>query len=147
PRGAAARARGQPAWPQDEPQPNIDEPISRGPGSGSQQNAPRRSSGLPSWLLAGSGAEAEGAAESGEASLESPISTTPNREEAHEFDHSEAHEEGAPEATLSDEEVSALASSIIEAKQDEVQAHAPADAIVGGAAFDEDDEEDEEEDE
>jgi Rne/Rng family ribonuclease len=129
----------------DEPQPNIDDSVAR--GIGSQPNTPRRSSGLPSWLLAGSGAEAEAASESGEASLESPISTTPNREEAHEFEHAEAHEEGAPESTLSDDEVAALASSIIEAKQDEVQAHAPADAIVGGAAFDEDDEEEDEEEE
>ncbi|HLJ73283.1 MAG TPA: hypothetical protein VKU62_01760, partial [Thermoanaerobaculia bacterium] len=48
---------------------------------------------------------------------------------------------------MSEDEVAALASSIIEAKQDEVQAHAPADAIVGGAAFDEDDEEEEDEEE
>ena len=71
--------------------------------------------------------------------------TTPNREEAHEFEHSGAREEATPESSLSEDEVAALASSIIEAKQDEVQAHAPADAIVGGAAFDEDDEEEDEE--
>jgi Rne/Rng family ribonuclease len=128
----------------DEPQPNVDEPISRGTTSQSS-NAPRRSSGLPSWLLAGSGAEAEVDAESAEASVESPISTTPNREAAHELEHGDAHEDVTPESTLSEEEVAALSSSIIEAKQDEVQAHAPADAIVGGAAFDDDEEEDEEE--
>src|SRR4029077_1489963 len=55
--------------------------------------------------------------------------------------------EVTPEASLSDEEVAALGSSLIEAKQDEVQAHASADTIVGGATFEEEEDDEEEEEE
>jgi ribonuclease G len=48
------------------------------------------------------------------------------------------------DASLSDDEVAVISSGLIEAKHEETQAHATADAMVGGAVFEEEDEEDEE---
>ena len=49
------------------------------------------------------------------------------------------------ENSLSEEDVAALSSSLVEAKQEETQAKAQADALVGGAVFDEEETEEEEE--
>jgi ribonuclease G len=49
------------------------------------------------------------------------------------------------ENSLSEEDVAALSSSLVEAKQEETQAKAEADAVVGGAVFDEEETEEEEE--
>ena len=97
---------------------------------------PRRfSGGLPSWLLA------DGAAEAGTeaASEESPGET--------ESSLSHATQEGEPAnngADLDDDQVAALAADLVEAKHEEATAEAQADAVVGGAVFEEEDDVEEE---
>jgi len=96
---------------------------------------PRRfSGGLPSWLLA------EGAAEAGTepASEVSPAET--------ESSPSPAALESEPLSNgmdLNDDQVAALAADLAEAKHEEVVAEAEADAVVGGAVFEEDEVEEE----
>src|SRR6266851_6437163 len=100
---------------------------------------PRRfSGGLPRWLLADAGAEAEaapsgqaaGAAE--EASASGSAVVEPLQETAGN------NVEGARnDADLNEDQVAALASGFVEAKHEETQEEAEADAIVGGAEFDE----------
>jgi Rne/Rng family ribonuclease len=127
-----------------EPQPDFVEPATRpnaaapstlsSPGS----NVPRRSSGgLPRWLLAETGAEAEAGPDAAEVGAEHPAAPVDEVAEARDA------ERVRMENSLSEEDVAALSSSLIEAKQEETQAKAEADAVVGGALF-EDEEDDEE---
>jgi ribonuclease G len=102
------------------------------PGS---PNLPRRSSGgLPRWVLADSGSEAAAAA--------APIEEAPStpQEEIH-----EATGAVRSEADLSEDQVAALASDLAQAKHEETQEQAEADAVVGGAEFEEESEEETEE--
>ena len=106
-------------------------------------NVPRRSSGgLPRWLLAEPGNEPESATTGTEEILgasedtSSAISETPRAQEAAE------PESVRSDASLSEDEVAVISSGLIEAKHEETQAHA--DAMVGGAVFEEEDEEDDE---
>jgi Rne/Rng family ribonuclease len=104
--------------------------------SGSAGVSRRFSGGLPSWLLA------EGAAEAGTepASEASPAETTSSS--------SPAAQECEPVnngADLNDDQVAALASDLAEAKHEEAAADAEADAVVGGAVFEEEDDEAQEE--
>src|SRR5215471_4562806 len=98
---------------------------------------PRRfSGGLPSWLLA------EGASEAGkEATSEAfPVETeSPSALSAQEC------EPASNGAELNDDQVAALAADLAEAKHEEVVADAEADAVVGGAVFEEEDSEEENE--
>jgi len=90
---------------------------------------PRRfSGGLPRWLLADAGTEAETASES--------------REPAQPQTANEPERNGTD---LSEDQVAALAADLVEAKHEEATAEAEADALVGGAVFEEEDEEDSEE--
>jgi ribonuclease G len=101
-----------------------------GPGSA---GVPRRfSGGLPRWLLAESGPEAEAA--SPEAAEESAAAETPaaGSEPARNSD-----------VDLNEDQVAALASGFVEAKHEESQEDAEADAIVGGAEFEEEEAESE----
>jgi Rne/Rng family ribonuclease len=113
----------------------------------SGSSVPRRfSGGLPRWLLADAGAETEaaspmestGAAEEasngGNAVLEPSQETSANNVEAARND-----------AELNDDQVAALASGFVEAKQEETSEVAEVDAIVGGAEFDDDESEEAEE--
>jgi ribonuclease G len=108
-------------------------------------NAPRRSSGgLPRWLLAETGAEAEPAPESAETSSPVPETLSPIEEAA----AAREAERVRVENSLSEEDVAALSLSLVEAKQEETQAKVAADAIAGGAVFEEEElEADEGEDE
>ena len=133
-----------------EPQPEIEEPMPRAAtaqlsGLPAAPNAPRRSSGgLPRWLLAETGAEAEPAPESAETSSPVPETLSPIEE----ADAAREAERVRVENSLSEEDVASLSSSLVEAKQEETQAKAAADAVVGGAVFeDEEAEADEGEDE
>ena len=123
----------------EEQQPRSGGPLPANPP------APRRArGGLPSWLLAESGAEADAAAE---AAAESEA--TPKRAIAGEDDDIRSHvlsSHGA-ESDISEEEADVLSASIIDAKQDERRVEADADAEAGSRAVFEEDEEDEEEDE
>jgi ribonuclease G len=117
-------------------------------GAPSGTNVPRRhSGGLPRWLLAESGPEADtsstgteelaGAADDGSSA---PLQTSGALEAAE-------PEPARAEASLSDEEAVALSSGLVEAKHEETQAEAEVDAVVGGAEFEEDDREEESEEE
>jgi Rne/Rng family ribonuclease len=109
----------------------------------SGSSVPRRfSGGLPRWLLADAGSEAEaapsqesaGVAEessvAGGADAELPRETAPSTLEASRND-----------AELNEDQVAALASGFVEAKHEETSEEAEADAIVGGAEFEEEDSE------
>ena len=113
------------------PRPTGNLPASAPSGS----SAPRRfSGGLPRWLLAGAGAEAEAppageatdAAE--EASAAGSAVVEPPRDDV---------EAARNDADLNEDQVAALASGFVEAKHEETQEEAEADAIVGDTEFDE----------
>jgi len=107
------------------------------PPSGS--GTPRRfSGGLPRWLLADGGTEAESAAGTGESvsEVESPSAAPATVQES-------LHAQ--PDAELSEDQVIALSADFVEAKHEEATNVAEADALVGGAEFIEDEEEEEEE--
>jgi len=97
-------------------------------------NLSRRSSGgLPRWVLADAGSEA--------APASAPVEEAPStpQEEVH-----EAREVVRSDADLSEDQVAALASDLAQAKHEETQEQAEADAVVGGAEFEEESEEAEE---
>jgi Rne/Rng family ribonuclease len=117
--------------------------------------APRRfSGGLPRWLLAEEGvtdaapASAEETAEvTGVSAGEDETAT----EQAGALELPATREIAEPEppmrgeVDLNEDQVASLASELVEAKHEETQAHAKADAVVGGAEFDEEEDDDEEE--
>jgi Rne/Rng family ribonuclease len=144
-----AKYRGRPQQPPAEPvrpqepeerQPNFEQPAAR-PAFGAQpaSGGPRRFSGsLPHWVLADNETEAEsaGAEDRAEGQLaEATEQVSPVVEEHHEEAHSGPHRNGA--AGLSEEELAALSSRLVEAKHEETQARADADSLAGGAEFDE----------
>jgi Rne/Rng family ribonuclease len=131
----------------EERQPNFEQAPSRpAVGQPAGSGVPRRFSGsLPHWLLADKESEAEASGEEHATEETREISAT--GEVSSLF---EVHEEQLTvdiqrnsTAGLSDEEISSLSAQLVEAKHEETQAKAEADALVGGADFDE--EEDEEE--
>src|SRR6266513_2357678 len=98
----------------------------------------RFSGGLPRWLLADAGAEAEGApagesAGAVEASSAAGSVVAGSVPEAAENETEPARND----LELNEDQVAALASGFVEAKHEETQEEAEADAIVGGAEFDE----------
>ena len=110
------------------------------PGS---PNLSRRSSGgLPRWVLADASSEASADATPAEDAPPSVREEVPEASTA----QMETSESGHPRngADLSEDQVNALASDLVEAKHEETQDHADADAVVGGAEFDESEEEPEE---
>jgi ribonuclease G len=106
------------------------------PAAASGANVPRRfSGGLPRWLLADAGTEGEAAA-TGEAAA--PV------EEAAPPESTVLESESVrSEVELNDDQVAALASGFVEAKHEETQEEAEADAVVGGAVFEEEETEEE----
>jgi len=133
----------------EERQPDFEQPTAR-PAFGAQPTTggPRRFSGsLPHWVLADKESEAEAAGEEGGAedhAGESAEPAPPVVEERHKGSQSGPQRNGT--AGLSEEELNALSSRLVEAKHEETQAHADADSLAGGAEFDEEEaEEDHEE--
>jgi len=116
------------------------------PAAAATGGVPRRfSGGLPRWLLADGGTEVEPApSEEGTRSSEEtsaaggPLSEPPRETADH---HVEA---GRNDVELNEDQVAALASGFVEAKHEETQEEAEADAVVGGAEFEEEEEEEEE---
>src|SRR2546421_5043934 len=111
------------------PRPTGNLPASAPSGS----SAPRRfSGGLPRWLLAGAGAEAppggETAGADEEASAAANEAVEPPRDDV---------EAARNDTDLNEDQVAALASGFVEAKHEETQEEAEADAIVGDTEFDE----------
>jgi len=108
----------------------------------SGSNVPRRfSGGLPRWLLADAGPEAESApsaetAGAEEASAAGSTVAEPSQESA--INNVEA---ARNDADLNEDQVAALASGFVEAKHEETSEEAEADAVVGGAEFDEEESE------
>jgi ribonuclease G len=105
----------------------------------SGSSVPRRfSGGLPRWLLADAGVEAEGApaGESAGAAEGASAAGSAAVESSREASANEA-EPARIEPELNEDQVAALASGFVEAKHEETQEEAEADAIVGGAEFDE----------
>jgi Rne/Rng family ribonuclease len=151
-----AKYRGRPQQPPAEPvrnqepeerQPNFEQPAARPSfGAPPASGGPRRFSGsLPHWVLADNETEAEstGTEEHEEGhKTEAAEQFSPVAEEHHEEAHSEPLRNGS--AGLSEEELAALSSSLVEAKHEETHAHADADSLVGGADFDEEEAEPEE---
>src|SRR5258707_1107424 len=133
-----------------EPQPDLGDSVSsRGnvqqAGTPSGGNVPRRSSGgLPRWLLAETGNEGETSSTSTEELSSSASDTTTTAPQALGAPRQPVQQERTrTDASLSDEDVAVISSSLIEPKHEETQAKAAADTLVGGAAFEEEDEEEE----
>jgi len=133
----------------DEPQPDLGDVIpSRGnvqaSGVPSGGNVPRRSSGgLPRWLLAETGNEAETSStgtEESTSAAEDTSTAAPQGLSTAAPEPAEA-EPVRTDASLSDDDMAVISSSLIEAKHEETQANAAADTLVGGAVFEEEDEE------
>ncbi len=123
-----------------EHQPEVEESSSRGSGSAAPASpsggVPRRfSGGLPRWLLADGASEAAG---------EDAGETAPPMEEASPAESTVLESESVrSDVELNEDQVAALASGIVEAKHEETQEGAEADAVVGGAEFEEEDTEEE----
>jgi Rne/Rng family ribonuclease len=130
----------------EERQPDFEQTPSRpAAGQPAGSGVPRRFSGsLPHWLLADkeSEAEASGANESVEEVAEISVTGEVISAQGVHEEHLAAELQRDNTAGLSDEEISSLSARLVEAKHEETQAKAEADALVGGAEFD--DEEDEE---
>ncbi len=123
------------------------QPPARPTGGMPPSGGPRRFSGsLPHWVLADAESEMEapaGADSGSEITEEAPSEIAEAAEhipsvveEHHEEETPEAlHRNGA--ASLSEEELHALSTSLVEAKHEETQARADADTLAGGAEFEE----------
>jgi Rne/Rng family ribonuclease len=127
----------------DEPQPDIPDalpPRSAAQGTGTVgSGGPRRhSGGLPSWLLAQAGNEAETSSTDTE-----ELVAADNDTDSAIAEHRADQETARQDASLTDDDVAVISSSLIEAKHEETQAQAAADAMVGGAVFEEEEEEEE----
>ena len=108
---------------------------------------PRRfTGGLPRWLLADAGAESEAAPVSADENIgvadDSTLSAHGNNPPRHEASPLELPTSGSSD--LNDDQIAALASGLVEAKQEEVvEEVAQVDALAGGAIFEEEEEEEE----
>jgi ribonuclease G len=115
-------------------------PQSAGPAGGV---VPRRfTGGLPRWLLADAGAESEAAPVSADENIgvaeDNTLSAHGNNPSRHEASPLELPTSGSSD--LNDDQIAALASGLVEAKQEEVGEVVRADAISGGAIFEEEEE-------
>jgi Rne/Rng family ribonuclease len=123
----------------EERQPNFEQPIAR-PAIGMQPPAggPRRFSGsLPHWVLADNEAEAEAASDVAEEPVVETAESVAEAAEEHRDEQARTPVQRNGTVGLSEEELTALSSRLVEAKHEETQARADADSLVGGADFDE----------
>jgi len=121
---------------EEERQPNYQQTPAR-PSIGAQpgMGSPRRFTGsLPHWVLADKESEAE--AVTGEAAAEEAEAESRTVAEERAEETGEGMRNGS--TGLSDDEAVSLSARLVEAKHEEMQAHADADALAGGAEFDED---------
>src|SRR5229473_1842944 len=108
-------------------------------------SVPRRfSGGLPRWLLADGGTEA---APSGEAVSPAEESSAAGSSVAEPLQETAGNSVDAVrnDTELNEDQVAALASGFVEAKHEETSEEAEADAVVGGAEFDEEEAEEQSE--
>jgi Rne/Rng family ribonuclease len=139
----------------EERQPDFEQQPPARPSFGGQPpvGGPRRFTGsLPHWVLAdnetageAAGAEAAEEAQQVEETVEAAEASSSREEEHAEETHGEAHRNGS--AGLSEEELSALSTRLVEAKHEETQARADADALVAETDFEEEETEEEAEEE
>jgi ribonuclease G len=142
--------------------PSTGAPSGMSGGSAAAGVVPRRfSGGLPRWLLADAGSESEGAAEAAQESIAGGVQTPEAATDAAsaievvaplELPAASLVAESEPpvrgEVDLNEDQVASLSSEFAEAKHEETQKRAAADAVAGGAVFEEVEEEvDVEEDE
>jgi Rne/Rng family ribonuclease len=109
------------------------------PTAAASGGVPRRfSGGLPRWLLADAGAEAE-APPSGESADTAEESSAAGSALVEPSEETSANgvEAARNDVELNEDQVAALASGFVEAKHEETSEVAQADAIVGDAEFDE----------
>jgi ribonuclease G len=129
---------------QPDPREVSPRPTSNVPAAGPGGNVPRRfSGGLPRWLLADAGTEAEAAPAEAVPSTES---VSPADSITLESPRSAVERESEParnDVELNEDQVAALAADFVEAKHEEATAEAEADALVGGPVFEEEDVEEE----
>jgi Rne/Rng family ribonuclease len=127
-----------------EVEPEISRPPAPPSGAPAGTNVPRRSSGgLPSWLLAESGTETEASSTGTQELAGTAQDTSSSASESPALQELPELEQSRSDSSLTDEDVAVISSSLIEAKHEEIHAHAPADALVGGAVFDEEEEDEE----
>src|SRR5260370_3649616 len=108
----------------------------------------RYSGGLPGWLRAGAGAEAEAApAVEGPGGEEKSSATGGAAGEPSQKTATNGAESARNDVELNEDQVAALASGFVEAKQEETSEAAEVDAIVGDAEFDEEESEEQAEEE
>ena len=140
-----AKYRGRPQQPQpaaeepEERQPNFEQPVAR-PAVGLQppSGGPRRFTGsLPHWVLADNEAESQAAGEVAEESTAGATEHIPEHEQEHHEEETHPGVQRNGTVGLSEEELAALSSRLVEAKHEETQARAEADSLSGGAEFDE----------
>jgi Rne/Rng family ribonuclease len=129
----------------EERQPNFEQQPAR-PGFGAQPSGgPRRFTGsLPHWVLADNETASDVAGEAEdevEETLEAAEASGATVEEHAEEAQSEPPHNGS--TGLSEEELSALSTRLVEAKHEETQARADADALVGETDFEEEEVEEE----
>jgi Rne/Rng family ribonuclease len=125
---------------EEQPEAHEVSPRAKGnvPATGPSGGVPRRfSAGLPRWLLAEAGTEAE-ATPTEEVRTEAEVSAADNA--VLESPRSAAERESEParnDVELNEDQVAALAADFVEAKHEEATAEAEADALAGGAVFEE----------
>jgi Rne/Rng family ribonuclease len=126
--------------------PEVEEAQPRGPLPAGAPGPRRSRGGLPSWLLADTGAETVREEDQTEETSEArETDTTVGEDEEIRNRILESH--GVPaDSDLSDEDTNVLSSSLIEAKQDALRDEAESDSVSGsGAIFEEEGTEEEEE--
>lgn len=122
----------------EERQPNFEQHPAR-PGFGGQPSGgPRRFTGsLPHWVLADNESASEAAGAEAEEEVEETVEATEASASASEehADQTQSEPQRNGSAGLSDEELSALSTRLVEAKHEELHARADADASVGETDF------------
>ena len=136
------QASAEPAVEQEpeERQPNFEHPPAR-PGFGGQPSGgPRRFTGsLPHWVLADNETASEATGTEAEEEIEEAVEAAEAGGHAAEehADETQSEHQRNGSAGLSEEELSALSTRLVEAKHEEIQARADADASVGEGDFEE----------
>ncbi len=130
-----------------EPQPDFEEPAPRSSGNlagapvpATGPGVPRRfSGGLPRWVLADAGSESETAPATESSEAASGESLAPSREATESpLTSSGPAEPLRSDPELNEQQAASLAFELAEAKHEETSDHAKADALAGGAEFEED---------
>jgi Rne/Rng family ribonuclease len=154
-RGKPIAASGAPVTEQESSNKSSEATENSRPASGATSQSqlaaaggavPRRfTGGLPRWLLADAGAESEAAPVSADENIgvadDSTLSAHGNNPPRHEASPLELPTSGSSD--LNEDQIAALGSGLVEAKQEEVQEVPQVAALTGDAIFEEEEEEEE----